>query len=101
MKIKALATVLLLQVLIALTTSAQQPLALTADSLASGNYKDIFKSFFQLAFNRFTSDNKELEFSSNPFAIMARANPKLLIDTSYVRYKNLRNLNFSFAAKLD
>ncbi|NII29269.1 hypothetical protein HB364_29590 [Pseudoflavitalea sp. X16] len=75
--------------------------AITADSLATGNYKDVFKSFFQLAFDRFTSKNKEVQFTSNPFAIMARANPELLVDTSYVRYKALRNLNFSFSAKLD
>lgn len=77
------------------------PDVLTADSLSSGNYKDVFKSFFQLAFERFTSDNKDIQFTSNPFAIMARGNPKLLVDTSYKRYKVLRNLNFSFSARLD
>lgn len=77
------------------------PNVLTADSISSGNYKDVFKSFFQLAFDRFTSDNKDIQFTSNPFAIMARSNPKLLVDTSYKRYKTLRNLNFSFSAKLD
>ncbi|PZR01996.1 MAG: hypothetical protein DI539_28015, partial [Flavobacterium psychrophilum] len=74
---------------------------ITADSLATGNYKDVFKSFFQLAFDRFTSKNKEIQFTSNPFAIMARADSSLLVDTSYVKNKALRNLNFSFAAKLD
>ncbi|MRG45735.1 hypothetical protein GFS24_11450 [Chitinophaga sp. SYP-B3965] len=77
------------------------PNVLTADSLSSGNYKDAFKSFFQLAFDRFTSDHKDIQFTSNPFAIMARSNPKLLIDSSYKRYKALRNLNFSFSARLD
>ena len=84
------------------TVKAQEkPGVLTADSLSSGNYKDVFKSFFQLAFDRFTSDNKDIQFTSNPFAIMARGNPNLLVDTSYKRYKTLRNLNFSFSAKLD
>lgn len=77
------------------------PDVLTADSLSSGNYKDVFKSFFQLAFDRFTGNDKNIQFTSNPFAIMARGNPKLLVDTSYKRYKALRNLNFSFSAKLD
>lgn len=76
-------------------------LPLTADSLASGNYKDVFKSFFQLALNKFTSDNKEIQFTSNPFAVMAKMNKSLLVDTNYLRYTHLRNLNFSFAAKLD
>lgn len=84
------------------TLKAQEkPGVLTADSLSGGNYKDVFKSFFQLAFDRFTSDNKDIQFTSNPFAIMARGNPNLLVDTSYKRYKTLRNLNFSFSAKLD
>ncbi len=76
-------------------------LPLTADSLATGNYKDVFKSFFQLALNRFTSDKKEIEFTSNPFALMAKINPDLLIDTNYVKYNHLRDFNFSFTGKLD
>lgn len=74
---------------------------LTADSLASGNYKDIFKSFFQIAFNRITGTTKEIQFTSNPFAVMAKRNPDLLVDTNYYKYRPLRNLNFSFAGKLD
>ncbi len=69
-------------------------LPLTADSLATGNYKDVFKSFFQLALNRFTSDKKEIQFTSNPFALIAKMNPDLLIDTSYIKYKHLRDFNF-------
>lgn len=74
---------------------------LTADSLASGNYKDVFKSFFQLALNKFTSNNKEIQFTSNPFAVMAKMDSSLLIDTNYYRLRHLRYLNFSFAGKLD
>lgn len=80
------------------TTSTMQ---LTADSLTTGNAKDVFKSFLQLAFDRFTSDNKELKFSANPFAIMAKMDTTLLVDTNYVKYKHLRNLNFSFSGRLD
>lgn len=73
----------------------------TADSLASGNYKDVLNSFFQLAFNNLTGDNRELRFTSNPYALMMRANPDLAVDTSYLKYNRLRNLNFSVSLKLD
>lgn len=74
---------------------------LTADSLATGNYKDVLNSFFQIAVNRFTGPDKELKFTSNPFAIMAKMNPDLLRTDQYLKYKRLRKLNFAFAAKLD
>lgn len=86
------------------TVSAQQKTAipvLTADSLATGNSKDVLSSFFQLAFNNLTGPNKGIRFASNPYAIMLRANPDLAIDTSYVKYRALRNLNFNFDLKMD
>ena len=105
MKHKILPAILVLFLLLKGYTSMSQEeravLPLTADSLASGNYKDVFKSFFQLSLERIISDNKEIQFTSNPFAVMAKMDPKILIDTSYVKYKNLRNLNFSFGVKLD
>src|SRR5882757_5084813 len=73
----------------------------TADSLASGNYKDILISFFQLAFNNLTGPNKELNFNSNPFAVMLRGNPDLARDVNYYKYRALRKLNFNFGLKLD
>ncbi len=73
----------------------------TADSLASGNYKDVLSSFFQLAFNNLTGDNRELRFASNPYALMMRTNPDLAVDTSYLKYNKLRNLNFNVGLKLD
>lgn len=73
----------------------------TADSIASGNYKDVLSSFFQLAFNNLVQQRKEFRFTSNPFAVMARMNPNLLVDTNYVRYSKIRGLNFSFALNLD
>jgi hypothetical protein len=102
MKTKILPLILLVVSMGSYTVShAQKSYVLTADSLTTGNYKDVFKSFFQLAFDRFTGNNKDLQFTSNPFAIMARADTTLLVDTNYVRYKGLRRLNFTFAAKLD
>lgn len=74
---------------------------LTADSLKSGNYKDILTSFFQLAFNNLTGPNKELKFSSTPFAIMARAHPELYAGRYWYQYRHLRDLNFSLSLKAD
>lgn len=76
-------------------------LPLSADSLATGNYKDVLASFFQLAFNKFTSKEKELKFTSNPFAVMAKLDTGLLRSAQYYKYRHLRDLNFSFSAKLD
>ena len=73
----------------------------TADSIVSGNSKDILTSFYQLALNNLTGKNREFNFSSNPFAIMLRRNPKLSLDTKYTRYKPLRKLNFNLGLKLD
>lgn len=74
---------------------------LSADSLASGNLKDILVSFFQLSFNNLTGPNKELSFASNPFALMLKNNPDLAIDHNYKKYKQLRKLNFGFSLRLD
>jgi hypothetical protein len=74
---------------------------LSADSLATGNYKDVLGSFFQLAFNKFTSPQKEIKFSSNPFAVMAKLDTSLLKSREYYKYRHLRDLNFTFSARLD
>jgi len=73
----------------------------TADSLASGNTKDILTSFFQLAFQNLTGKRKEFNFNSNPFAVMLKNNPKLNIDKYYTKYQALRKLNFGFSIGLD
>lgn len=75
--------------------------ALTADSLATGNYKDVLNSFFQLSFDKLTGPDKELKFTSTPFAVMARLDTNLLLDENYLKYRTLRNINFSFSTKLD
>ena len=65
----------LLSVILYTTSSAQKvpSPALTADSLATGNYKDILNSFFQLSFNRLIGADKEIRFTSTPFAVMAKS----------------------------
>ncbi len=72
-----------------------------ADSLESGNYKDVLTSFFQLAYNDITGPGKEVAFDANVFAILAKGNKNLLIDSNYVKYNHLRNLNINFSVKLD
>src|ERR1700760_353110 len=74
---------------------------LTADSLASGAYKDIFTSFLQLAFKDLTTNNKSVEFNSNPYAILLKHNDTLAQYTYYKKYTALRNLNFGIGARLD
>jgi hypothetical protein len=74
---------------------------LTADSLATGNYKDVLNSFFQLAFDRLASPDKSVRFTGTPFAVMAKLDTTLLVDTMYTRYRTLRNINYMFALRLD
>ena len=74
---------------------------LTADSLSSGNYKDILTSFYQLAVDNLTGPNKEFRFTTNPYAILLKNNPELAIDTSYWKYRHWRKLNVSLDAKMD
>lgn len=73
----------------------------TADSLATGNYKDVLNSFFQFAFEKMTSPNKELKFTGTPFAVMAKLDTTLLVDTLYTKYRTLRNLNYMISLRLD
>lgn len=74
---------------------------LTADSLAGGKWKDVLTSFFQLSFDNLTGTKKELNFQSNPFALLLKSNPDAAIDTNYYKYKTLRKINFGFGLKLD
>lgn len=74
---------------------------ITADSLVSGNFKDVLTSFYQLAFNNLTGPKKELNFNSNPYALLLKSNPRLALDDNYRRYRHLRNLNFGIGIKMD
>jgi hypothetical protein len=102
-KITAFVMVLLFCIttsLVAQKSTTPNPI-LTADSLATGNYKDVLNSFFQLAFDRLTSPDKTLKFTGTPFAVMAKLDTVLLVDTIYKKYRTLRNLNYTFALRLD
>jgi hypothetical protein len=74
---------------------------LAADSLATGNFKDVLNSFFQLALDRLASPDKSIKFTGTPFAVMAKLDTALLKDTIYKKYRTLRNLNYTFALRLD
>lgn len=74
---------------------------LSADSLSSGNLKDVLTSFFQLSFDKLTGPDKELNFSSNPYALLLKTNPSAAIDVNYPKYRYMRKLNFGFGLKLD
>lgn len=76
-------------------------LPLSADSLATGNYKDVLNSFFQLGFNNIIGPNKALSFTSNPYAVIAKLDTSLSIDREYYKYRYLRRLNFSFSTNFD
>lgn len=80
---------------------AASKIIFTADSLASGNSKDVLTSFFQAAFNNLTGKRKEFNFNSNPYAVMLKSNPKLALDKYYSKYTPLRRLNFGFGIGLD
>lgn len=102
-KIAGIGMVLLLCIttrLVAQTGTRPNPI-LTADSLATGNYKDVLNSFFQLAFDRLTSPDKAIKFTGTPFAVMAKLDTALLVDTVYKKYRTLRNLNYTFSLRLD
>ena len=86
--------------LVAQTGTTPNPI-LTADSLATGNYKDVLNSFFQFAFDRLASPDKTLKFTGTPFAVMAKLDTVLLVDTIYKKYRTLRNLNYTFGLRLD
>ena len=86
--------------LVAQTGATPNPI-LTADSLATGNYKDVLNSFFQLAFDRLASPDKSIKFTGTPFAVMAKLDTMLLVDTIYKKYRTLRNLNYTFGLRLD
>ena len=80
---------------------AKTKILLTADSVKSGNAKDILTSFFQLALNDLTGPNKELNLSGSPFAIMLKKNPGLSLDKNYKKYEPLRRINFNLGIRFD
>lgn len=80
---------------------AKETPLLTEASLVSGNNKDILTNFFQLALDNLLGNNKELNFNTNPYAVMVKNNSRLKTDHYYSKYKSLRKLNFGVGLRLD
>jgi hypothetical protein len=69
----------------------------------TGNWQDVFANFYQLAFKNIVGPKKSFEFKSTLFALRSSVNPNLLVDTEYVKKRNVfdRNLQFNFGVNLD
>ncbi len=72
-----------------------------AAALKSGTSQDVLISFFQLAAENLTGDNKSLKFQSSLFAIKAKTNDDLWIDNNYLKEKFARNFVITINPALD
>jgi hypothetical protein len=81
--------------------SQSKDLIRTANDLKSGNWQDVLTSFFQLSLQDIASPNHSFGFKANLFAIKAKTDSTVLIDTNYVRHKFSRNFQFDFSLKFD
>lgn len=73
----------------------------TAADLKTGNSQDVLISFFQLALNDLTGKEKTFKFQSSLFALKAKTDPSLFVDTNFLRQTASRNFAFSIAPSLD
>ena len=67
----------------------------------SGNYKDVFSSFLQLASENFDPKTKSLNFNSTLFTIKSKADPELLKDENIRKAGFSRNFQFNVKLDLD
>lgn len=72
----------------------------TEDS-KSGNYKDLFNSFYQLATKNLTGDYKSIEFNGTLFQIKANANEELLEDLNFKNERFSRNFQINLKLNLN
>jgi hypothetical protein len=73
----------------------------SANDLKTGNWQDLFSNFFQLSSSDLTGPHKAFNFQSTIFAMKAKANPGILVDTNYLRHRFDRNFQFNFSVGLD
>jgi hypothetical protein len=73
----------------------------TAADLKTGNSQDLLVSFFQLALNDLTGKEKTFRFQSSLFALKAKTDPTLFVDTNFLKHTASRNFVFSIAPALD
>ncbi|HEV7779614.1 MAG TPA: hypothetical protein VGO58_00030 [Chitinophagaceae bacterium] len=83
------------------STEQAKTLVRTENDLKTGNWQDVLASFFQLGLSDIAGKNRSLEFKANLFALKAKADSTLLVDTNYLKQNFARNFQFEFALKLD
>lgn len=83
------------------STQQAKTLVRTENDLKTGNWQDVLASFFQLGLSDLSGKNRSLEFKANLFALKAKADSTLLVDTNYLKQNFARNFQFDFALKLD
>ncbi|HEY9703727.1 MAG TPA: hypothetical protein V6C58_14865, partial [Allocoleopsis sp.] len=69
--------------------------------MATATQRDVLNHFFQLGLEKLTGPDKEIKFTSNPYAVMAKLDSGLQLSNEYYRLRNLRKLNFGVSVKLD
>lgn len=89
------------QVLLAQDTEQPKEKLRTAADLKSGNSQDVLISFFQLAAQDLFGDNKTFKFQSSLFAIKAKTDDALWIDSNYLKERFARNFVISVSPAFD
>lgn len=80
---------------------AKAAIAEIAEKTKSGNYKDIFSSFLQLAGTQLTGDEKTIDFNSTLFELRSKVNPELHKDVNYIKETFYRNFQFNLKLNLN
>jgi hypothetical protein len=73
----------------------------TLNDIKTGNWQDVLTSFFQVAVNDLTGKDRTVGFKANLFALKAKADSTLLVDTNFIKHRIDRNFQFEFSLKLD
>jgi len=82
------------------TADSTKQIIRTAADLKSGTSQDVLSSFFKLAYQNL-SDGHRFQFSSSLFAVKAKTDTTLWIDTNYNKHVFLRNLVLGIDLGLD
>ena len=89
-------TLLFVLMNVSLAFSQNQSNLEQSEKIKSGNYKDIFYTFLQVASENLSTESKSLEFNSTIFAVKSELNPELLLDRNFVKEKFLLCLFLQF-----
>ena len=91
----------ILKSIVADSAKQAKTLIRTLNDIKSGNWQDVLTNFFQIGLSDLSGTKRSLEFKANLFALKAKADSTLLVDTNYVKQSFARNFQFNFALKLD